>query len=338
MTQKSAWKITGHDWAVNLLQKQIANDKIRHAYLFVGMKGVGRRTLALRFAQALNCPQPVSPGVPCGKCHTCDQIERMQYPDLSILKRSSEYTRIIVDQIRSLKHNLALAPYEGKYRIGLCLNFEEANDAAQTAFLKTLEEAPAKVILMITADAAEVLLPTIVSRCEVLRLHPMTADDLEYTLAKSMKFEPEESKLLAHYSQGCVGKALEMHADPEALAKRRSHAAQALDLLAAPLWERFKFAEKNALVNIRRESETYSTFQSWLFLWSDLLTIKTGASNPLIHVDQQERLQNIAEKIKLETIKKCLHGQQKAFRQVDQNVNGRLLTEILLLDWPRLQA
>jgi DNA polymerase-3 subunit delta' len=337
MTSNSSWDIFGHDWAVNLLQQQIIRNEIRHAYLLVGMRGVGRRMLALRFAQALNCPQPKSPGAPCGICRTCDQINRMQYPDLSILKRNEERTRIVIEQIRDLQHNLSLAPFEGRFRFGLCLNFEEANEATQNAFLKTLEEAPEKVILLITADSAEALLPTIVSRCEVLRLHPLPVPELEKALIEKWNLAKDESRLLAHLSQGCVGTAFNLHSNPEVVEKRKGFIADAFTLLTAPLWERFKFAEQASKAG-RQESELRPIFQAWLSFWSDMLTIKTGANNPLINIDQEGKLRSFAEKTSLAMIKNCLKQQQQSFQKLDQNVNYRLLTEVLLLDWPKLHV
>lgn len=338
MSKGTSWNIEGHDWAVKLLQQQIVRDQIRHAYLLAGMRGVGRRTLALRFAQALNCPTPISPGVPCGTCRTCERIERMQYPDLSVLKRNEERTRIVIEQIRDLQRSLYLAPFEGKYRFGLCLNFEEANDATQNAFLKTLEEAPDKVILFITADSVEALLPTIVSRCEVLRLRPLPAPKLEHLLTEKWHLEGAEARQLAHLSQGCIGTALNLYSDPAMVEKRSEYISAAFDLLAAPLWERFKYAEQVSKFSSRQESEIRTIFQAWLSFWSDLLAVKLGAKKTLINVDREDKLRLAAEKIELSVIKDCLKNQQQSFQKLDQNVNGRLLTEVILLDWPKLQA
>jgi len=127
------WNILGHEWAVNLLHQHIAQNSIKHAYLFTGPQGVGRRTLALRFAQAINCPNPPSPGVPCGECRTCRQIEKMEHVDLSFIEASTPGGTIKIDQIRDLQRNLSLSPYEAKYRIAILARFDEANASASNA-------------------------------------------------------------------------------------------------------------------------------------------------------------------------------------------------------------
>ena len=178
--------IHGHEWAETLLQHQIASGQVRHAYLFTGPDGVGRRSLALRFAQAVNCTNPPAPGKACGACRTCTHTERMQQVDLSIIQSETPGAMIKVDQIRTLQHSLSLSPYEARYRIALLLDFEAANANAQNALLKTLEEAPDKVILVITASSAEELLPTIVSRCEQLRLRPLPVEKLAEILISEL--------------------------------------------------------------------------------------------------------------------------------------------------------
>ncbi|HNM38629.1 MAG TPA: hypothetical protein PKI33_16270, partial [Anaerolineales bacterium] len=84
------WNLLGHEWAVDMLRRHVARGEMRHAYLFAGAPGLGRRTLALRLAQALNCEKPIAPGEPCFVCRTCKQIDAMQHPDLAIIQAVDE--------------------------------------------------------------------------------------------------------------------------------------------------------------------------------------------------------------------------------------------------------
>ncbi len=188
MLDTSNWNLLGHEWAVDMLRQHVARNEIRHAYLFTGASGVGKRTLALRLAQALNCEKLISAGVPCLICKTCKQIESMKYVDLNIIEPTIKDPKdgktliphpngeIRIDQIREIQKTFNLKPYQSKYRISLFTKFETANESASNALLKTLEEAPAHAILILTAESPEQLLPTINSRCEILRLRPLPVE------------------------------------------------------------------------------------------------------------------------------------------------------------------
>jgi DNA polymerase-3 subunit delta' len=133
-----AWNLVGHDWAVSLLARHIQTSNVKHAYLFCGPEGIGRRSLALRFAQALTCQNKQSPAEPCLACQSCQRFFGMQHPDLFIISAPDPGREIRIEQIRGLQHDLSLAPYEAPYRIGLLLDFQNANANAQNAMLKTL--------------------------------------------------------------------------------------------------------------------------------------------------------------------------------------------------------
>jgi DNA polymerase-3 subunit delta' len=118
------WNMLGHEWAVDMLRQHAARGEVRHAYLFCGPPGLGRRTLALRLAQALNCTKPIAAGVPCGVCRDCKQIEAMQHPDMNVIQADSEGGTLKVDQVREVQHALSLKPYQAKYRLSLFLRFQ----------------------------------------------------------------------------------------------------------------------------------------------------------------------------------------------------------------------
>jgi DNA polymerase-3 subunit delta' len=226
------WNMLGHEWAVDMLKQHISRDTLRHAYLFCGPPGLGRRTLALRLAQALNCTQPVASGQPCGGvCRDCQQIESMRYPDLSIVQAETEGGTLKVEQVREVRRALALKPYQGNYRVALFLRFQEASEGAANALLKTLEEAPSYAVLILTADTPEQLLPTVTSRCEVLRLRPLSLETVQ-THLQSHGAEPEQAHLIAHISGGRPGYALRLLKDESALEFRAERLADLCHLLS----------------------------------------------------------------------------------------------------------
>lgn len=326
------WNITGHEWAARLLQSHITSGEVRHAYLFTGPSGVGRRTLALQFAQALNCLQPPAPGDFCGVCRTCRQIAAMQHSDLSIVQAEKEGGVLKVENIRDVQHVLSLLPYESRYRVALFLRFQEANPSAQNALLKTLEEAPRKVILLLTADSAESLLPTIVSRCEVLRLRPMPLKRLQSELEQK-EINPEDAHLLAHLSGGRLGYALRLKDDPNQMDQRRAYIEDLMNLLASTRRDRFSYAE-----TMSKDREALrEAYQVWLSFWRDLMLHRASADLPLVNLDMETEIDQLTQQIDLPVICARISDLEQGITRLDGNLNARLLTEVLLLDWPYLQ-
>ena len=331
------WNMLGHEWAVAMLQHQIAQGSARHAYLFTGPPGVGRRTLSLRFAQALNCTQPIQPGIPCGgKCRDCNQIEAMQHPDLTIVQADSIGGTLKVDQVRAARRTMTLKPFQSKYRLAIFLRFQEAHDSAANALLKTLEEAPSYVVLILTADNTEQLLPTIVSRCEVLHLRPLSLQTVESFLeqkaAKDNLGEPD-TRLISHLSGGRPGYALRLLQDPAALAFRGQKLDDLLSLLSASRQRKFSYAEKLA----GDKDGLRSALMLWLSFWRDVLLRASGASGtaaPLANIDHTREIESLANHVSLSEARKLVSALEKALERQEANVNARLLAEVLLLDWP----
>ncbi len=327
-----SWDLLGHSWAEKLLQKHIANNEVRHAYLFTGAPGIGRRSLALAFARALNCTQPPAAGEFCGACRICKQTEKMQQPDLSIVTPEEEGGVIKVGQIRNLQHSLALTPYEARYRIALLLNFQFANANAQNALLKTLEEAPRQVILLLTADSTDALLPTISSRCEILRLRPVPVNLLESELKSRWHLADDDARLYAHISGGRTGLALQMAHDPEIMEKRKTWADEFFRLL--PLNRRDRFAAADALT--RSRDQLRLTLQVWLSLARDLLLTSHGLEENLTNLDYASEIKAAAISTSADQALDMVNEIVTTLDDLELNANLRLLLDNLLLKIPRL--
>jgi DNA polymerase III subunit delta' len=327
-----SWDMIGHEWAVNLLTEHIAQGKLRHAYLFTGPAGVGRRTLALRLSQAVNCLQPPSPGKPCRSCRACNSIENMIHPDLAVVQVEEENRDIRIYQIREVHHSLSLAPYEARFRIALFLRFEDASNEAANALLKTLEEPPPQVILMLTAESGERLLPTIVSRCEVIRLRSIPVDVVSQGLINHYGVPPDQAQLLAHLSGGRPGQAIHWHLKPEQLEQRQAFIEDLTNLLKAGRLERFAYVQ-----SLTKDKEKLNlVLNIWISFWRDVLLRAAGASTPLTNLDWMEEIEILAQQLSLERSRLMLSKLERTFDLIERNINIRLAAEVLMLDLPRL--
>ena len=325
------WYLIGHEWAVEMLKKHVVNGTARHAYLFAGPPGLGRRSLALRFAQALNCQTPIDAGIPCGQCRDCKQIEAMQHPDLSVVQADSEGGTLKVDQIRDARRSLTLKPYIANYRVALFLRFQQTNDNAANALLKTLEEAPSYAVLILTADNPEQLLPTIVSRCEVLRLRPLNIEAVQKELEKR-GLEAGQAKLIAHISGGRFGYALRLIENDSLLEKRDQRLNDLLTLIPASRVEKFAYAEKLA----KDKDSMRQAILIWLSYWRDVMLRTARAESPLVNVDRNMEIEDLADRMDLSSARRVVSSLEYTLEKMERNVNSRMLAEILLLDLPNL--
>lgn len=343
-----SWNVFGHEWAEEYLKHQIQCDSVRHAYLFTGPAGIGCRTLALQFAKSLICKESDEKGTPCGVCRTCLQMDRMQHADLSLVQslddsgKPSIGGKIKIEQIRDLQHVLSLSPYEAEYRIALLLRFQEANHNAQNALLKTLEEAPKRVILLLTAENQERLLETITSRCEIIRLRPVSVKRLCEILKNRFSLSSEEVLRIAFLSNGRPGHALKLHEHPALVEQWYEKLNDLILLLKANRRDRFSYVEDittRRATKIERQELRESMRQMymiWLSFWRDVLLCTADNEQLIINRDYLETIHWVAQHTGFDTARRQVEAIDHCLMQIRENLDVRLLTEVLLLDMPYL--
>jgi len=326
------WDLLGHEWAVQLLKGQIAGGRLRQAYLFTGPAGVGRRTLGLRLAQALNCTNAPAPGEFCGGCRACRGFAAMQHVDLLLLERQDDDREIKVGAVRELSRSLSRTPLEARVQVALLLNFQEASEEAANALLKTLEEPNPSVLLCLTAPDADSLPSTIVSRCELLRLRPLSNEQLAAALQACLKLAIDQAVLLAGVSDGLPGRAMRLHEDSSALEQRAEWLDSGEQLLSAGRVQRFAFAEKAS----KDREALRARLLVWLSFWRDVVLRAARSSAALSNPDRAEQVSILAAKLPLPAAQGALTAIERTLTQLNTNVNARLAMEVLLLELPRL--
>ncbi|MFQ3567970.1 MAG: DNA polymerase III subunit [Aggregatilineales bacterium] len=331
---ETPWPVVGHDWAVDHLRRGMANRRVRHAYLFLGPESIGKLTLARAFAAALNCAHDDLQHRPCGACSACQRIASGNHPDVIYAQPDPATGTLKIEEVRSITARIALKPFEARFRIAILPSFERAQPRAQDALLKTLEEPPPHAILILTAPSSEPILPTIISRSQVLRLRPLPPDLVATILEARFGADRETALLLGRISGGRLGWAIEALTDPDRLLARR----EALDLLARLLFQnrtaRFEEAEKLA----REKAELTALLDLWQMFWRDALLMAAGAGMPIANIDRREELATLVERTTAAEILTALRATQAALAALNTNANARLAVEVMLLDYPGLRS
>jgi DNA polymerase-3 subunit delta' len=203
--------IYGHDKQIAILQTTMARKRVPHAYLFYGMKGIGKRTTAVVFAKAINCLEGEKAFDACDRCSSCRKIVHRNHPDVTIIEVEGQFIKI--GEIRSLQNQMKFKPFEGGKRIFIIVDADKMNITAANALLKTLEEpSPSNILILVTSRPYQLPL-TILSRCQHLRFNPLQRKTVASFLQDRLSMDAESARVLASSSGGSIGKALEMSRD-----------------------------------------------------------------------------------------------------------------------------
>jgi DNA polymerase-3 subunit delta' len=336
--------VINQDHAVMLLRAAARSGRVGHAYLLVGPAGVGRRAVAMAFAQLLNCARP--DGDACGECPSCRKIISGSHPDVRVLDvaggqyleapaKEHRGKEIPVDQIRALRHDAAYAPYEGRWKVFIIADAERMNPSSANSLLKVLEEPPAQVVFLLVAESAVALPPTVVSRCQLIRCSFLRTDRIEQALVERWQIEPDRARVLAVLADGRLGRALAWAASEDRLEARD----RLLDLLPS-LEESDPLARLDAAEAMGRQPDLLPELLDLALLWyRDLLVWKQLKEPALLaNRDRQAQVETLAPRFSDATLGARIEAVEAAKESLRRNVNARLALEALFLSFVDVPA
>jgi len=331
------WQTAGQERLINYLRDAIDHGTMAHAYLFVGPAHIGKMTLALELASALNCEQACPP---CKLCRVCQRIEQGKHPDVIVIDKNSgrdakdrkKATEIGIDTIREmLQRGANLPPYEGRYKIFIIDNADLMSTEAANCLLKTLEEPPQHIVILLLTSEEKALLQTIVSRCQRFELKPVTTGEIEKRLSQIERLDEATIKLLARLSGGCLGWALTAVNDTGYLQNREQRLSEFSSLLTKNWDERLSYILQ--LPADRGEAE--ETIKLWLSWCRDVMLLKYNCEDAVTHLDKLNDVRTWANMLTVMEIKDFIDSLNKMLIYLFYNANLHLLFEVLMLDMPR---
>jgi len=325
------WQTLGQDTIIRWLQHSLQTGRLSHAYLLVGPRHIGKGTLALDLARAVNCqgPQP-----PCGECRPCQRIAAGKHADVLTLRREEGHVEIGIHQVREVQRPASLKPVEGRCRVFIIDGAEDLSAEASNCLLKTLEEPSPQALFLLLASRETELLPTVRSRCQRLALRPLPREQVEQELRRR-GVEPPRAALLARLARGRLGWALAALPEAADTWSRRRLALERLPRLArASYSERFSYAAQLAGLFSQRRHQAVEELELWQEWWRDLLLIKGGASSFITNWDYQEQLQQQAQEYSLGTMAGFLQELRRTRQFLESNANPWLALENLMLRLP----
>jgi DNA polymerase-3 subunit delta' len=334
------WDVVGQDRAISLLQRSLETESLAHAYLLVGPAHVGKMTLALNLAEAVNC-EGAEP--PCGECVSCQRITDGKHADIQVIDlgstegepvESESRVKISVEQIEQIQHSASLPPFEGRCKVFILDGAEFLSIGAANRLLKTLEEPTGKVLFILLTVNDKLLPATIVSRCQCVELIPLGTAEVEMALTNRWGTEPEKAKLLSRLANGCMGWAVLAARDEQQLRQRSEVLDRLLDITNAGYEHRFQYVAQLAGRFNQNRNTVLEILDLWLGWWHDLLLVKVGCNDAVTNVDRSVQLAGVAADYTLDQIRVFIDNIRAAAEQLQLNANPQLALEVLMLSVP----
>ena len=318
--------VVGHKDIINYIRNAVSEDKVSHAYILNGERGSGKKMLANLFASTLQCEKG-GPD-PCNECHSCKQAESGNHPDIIHVTHEKPNTISVEDVRTQVNNDIMIKPYQGPYKIYIISEADLMTPQAQNALLKTIEEPPEYAVIFLLTENAQMLLPTITSRCVMLKLRNIKDTLIKKYLMETVKVPDYKADMCTAFAQGNMGRAI-MLANSEHFNEIREEAVQLLKYID----EMYLNEVVKAIKRISAYKLEINDYLDIIMIWyRDVLIYKaTQDVTKVVFKDQLSCIKARARKSSYEGIEKILESLEKAKSRLKANVNFDLVMELLLL-------
>ena len=318
------------------MQRGLDSDRLSHSFLIAGPPQVGKTTLALDIAQAVNCE---SDERPCSQCGQCGRISSGLHPDVRIVglekSRSGRLRTLIgIEQVRDVQRETSLLPFEGRYRVIIFESAELFSEEAANSLLKTLEEPPERVLIILLATDALAMLPTIVSRCRLLQLKPVPSTVIAEFLSDREGVSLDRAREIAGLASGRVGWAVRAVEDTDMLKRVSDVLDEVETVIRSPLTERFDYAAGLADRFSGDRRSVYSDLELWLSWWRDVLLVGQKKPDLVSNVARVDSLTQAAERLSPDSVTGAIRTVMRTSFLLERNVSPRLALEDMMLKLP----
>jgi DNA polymerase III subunit delta' len=314
-----------------VLQGALRSGRIAHAYLFVGPEGVGRGAAARAFAQTLLCE--TSGDDACGSCVACRKVAAGAHPDLRVIapggrtESGAERRAVGIEQIRDLKREASYPPYEARWKVFIVEDAEAMRAEAANSLLKVLEEPPAQSVIILISESASALLPTIVSRSQVVRFTFVPAGEIAAALTERAGVPADQAPFLGALAGGRPGLALRESAEGQAALEFRQEVVRSLGAVAGGgAVKRLEAAEA-----VSRRKDDVDRWLDTALLWLRDVAVWQAAHDPalLVNLDRRDQIAAWAERARPEGVRAAAAAIETAKTDLRRNINPRLILEHL---------
>ncbi len=320
--------IVGQERAIKILTKSQKENKISSSYIFVGSEGTGKKLTAIEFTKAVNCLNLNKNLEACDNCHSCNEIDKQYCPDLKIVETTKGLIKI--EQIREIRKEIELKPFKSKKKVYIIDKAEKMTLEASNCLLKTIEEPPYYAIIILICSKIDTILPTIVSRCQIVNFGLVTSLKIkEILLNKIDNLEKDKAEIISKLAQGSIGKAFKLSIDKEYFIRRE----KVLDYLSAISPGKYGndiFAKVEKMISeIDRIEEILEIIKLW---YRDILIIKnTGNQKYIINCDKLEIFGKKSQIYSQKMLIDILDYLEQVEEYLMKNVNKRLILERLFI-------